>query len=333
MKKALFFIATLSFILSSCSDDKVYQKIAGEAQGTTYHIIYNKDKMMKQEVDSILLEIDLSVSSYNKDALLYKLNDNQLDLTLDQHFIKVFNKALEISNKSDGMFDITVGPLINLYGFGYEDKGQINDSIVDSLLTFVGFDKVRINGDKLEKDNENIRMDMNALAQGYSVDYVADYFEKKGISNYMVEIGGETICKGHNEFNEPWRIGIEKPLENTDLNDRQIELIVAFKNEKKALATSGNYRKYFIEDGVKFTHTINPKTGYPSRDSLVSVTVMADDCMTADGYATACLVSGFEKSVEIINNTEAIEAFLIYFDYKGKYKFYFSNGFKQYVVE
>ncbi|MBN2894087.1 MAG: FAD:protein FMN transferase [Bacteroidales bacterium] len=332
MKKYFLIISAFFFVFTACQDVK-YQQVAGEAQGTTYHIIYNKDKMMKNEIDSILLEIDLSVSNYNKNSLLYKINKNVPDVTLDQHFITVFNKAVEISKASDGLFDITVGPLINLYGFGTEDKGQISDTLVDSLLHFVGYDKIRIVGNKLEKENENVIIDMNALAQGYSVDYVADYFERKGITNYMIEIGGETICRGHNEFGEAWRIGVEKPLENSDINDRQIELIVGFKNEKKALATSGNYRKFYIENGVKFTHTINPKTGYPSRDSLVSVTIMASDCMTADGYATACLVSGYEKAVEIVNSNDNLEAFLIYFDYQGNYKFYFSQGFKEYVVE
>lgn len=332
MKKLLLYASTIILILSSCQDVK-YQKIAGEAQGTTYHIVYNKDKMLKQDIDSVLLEIDLSVSNYNPDAILYKINKNEPNITLDQHFITVFNKAMEISKASDGLFDITVGPLVNLYGFGTEDKGQINDTVVDSLLQYVGFDKVKIVGNTLIKDNDGVIMDMNALAQGYSVDYVADFLERRGVKNYMIEIGGETLSKGHNEFGDAWRIGIEKPVENSDINDRQVELVVGFKDTKKALATSGNYRKFYIEDGVKYTHTINPKTGYPSRDSLVSVTIMANDCMTADGYATACLVSGFEKAVEIVNKQDEIEAFLIYFDSEGNYQFYFSDGFKEYVID
>ena len=332
MKKPLFLISIVLMILSSCQDVK-FQKIAGETQGTTYHIIYNKDKMLKQAVDSVLNEIDLSVSNYNSKAILYKINHNEPNITLDQHFITVFNKAMEISEASDGLFDITVGPLVNLYGFGNEDKGEINNTVIDSLLQYVGYKKVRIAGNKLIKDNKNIILDMNALAQGYSVDYVADFFERNGIKNYMIEIGGETICKGHNEFGDEWRIGVEKPLENSDINDRQIELIVAIKDEKKALATSGNYRKFFVENGIKFTHTINPSTGYPTRDSLVSVTIMADDCITADGYATACLVSGFQKAVEIVKKNDNLEAFFIYFDKAGNYQFYFTPGFKKYVVE
>lgn len=332
MKKLLLFASTIILILSSCQDVK-YQKIAGEAQGTTYHIVYNKDKMLKQDIDSVLLEIDLSVSNYNPDAILYKVNKNEPNITLDRHFITVFNKAMEISKASDGLFDITVGPLVNLYGFGTEAKGKINDTVVDSLLQYVGFDKVKIVGNTLIKDNDGIIIDMNALAQGYSVDYVADFLERRGVKNYMIEIGGETLSKGHNEFGDAWRIGIEKPVENSDINNRQVELVVGIKDTKKALATSGNYRKFFVENGVKYTHTINPKTGYPSRDSLVSVTIMADDCMTADGYATACLVSGFEKAVKLVNEHDEIEAFLIYFDSQGKYQFYFSNGFKKYIID
>ncbi len=331
MKKNILFVLVLFLVFTSCQDVK-YQKVAGEAQGTTYHIIYNKDKMIKKEIDSLLNEIDLSVSNYNKDGLLYKINNNE-DLELDKHFVTVFKKAKEISEVSEGFFDITVGPLVNLYGFGTEEKGQINDKTVDSLVQYVGYNKIKIVDNKLVKENEHIILDMNGLAQGYSADYVADFFERKGISNYLIEIGGETICKGHNEFGDEWRIGIEKPLENTALNDRQIQLIVGFKNKKVALATSGNYRKFFVEDSIKYTHTINPITGHPTRDSLVSVTIMADDCMTADGYATACLASGYKRAVKIVTENENLEAFLIYFDHKGNYQFYFTPGFKEHVIE
>lgn len=331
MKKTFFGISILLLFATSCQEI-VYNTVNGETQGTTYHIIYNKDKMMKPEIDSVLNVIDLSVSNYNPDAILYKTNEN-IDVDVDKHFITVFEKAIEISKASNGLFDITVGPLVNLYGFGNQDKQEVNDTIIDSLLNYVGYDKVRIQGQKLVKDNENIRIDMNALAQGYTADFVADFLERKGIRNYFVEIGGEVIVNGQNEFGEGWRIGVEKPIENSSNLDREVQLIVQIKGHKKALATSGNYRKFYVENGVKFTHTINPKTGYPTRDSLVSVTIMSDDCMTADGYATACLVSGYKNALEIINNNSEIEGFLIYFDWKGNYQFYFSQGFKKYVVE
>jgi len=331
MIRILLFISIISFVLFSCQDI-TYNVVNGETQGTTYHIIYNKDKMIKTEIDSVLNIIDLSVSNYNPDAILYKVNDNE-DILVDNHFKTVFDKAIEISKTTDGSFDITVGPLVNLYGFGNQQKSEINDTIIDSLLQYVGYEKVKLQGFKLIKDNPNIRIDMNALAQGYTADYVADYFERQGIKNYFIEIGGEIIVDGQNEFDEGWRIGIEKPIENTDNVDRQVQLIISIKNEKKALATSGNYRKFYIENGIKFTHTIDPNTGYPARDSLVSVTIMTDDCMTADGYATACLVSGYEKAVKIVNENDNLEAFLIYFDWKGNYQFYFTQGFKKYVVE
>ncbi len=330
--KAKILPLILIILLNACQDVQYY-KIEGETQGTTYHIIYNKDKMLKPEIDSILEEIDLSLSKYRKNAILYKINNNQ-DVELDEHFIKVFNKTVEISDASNGLFDITVGPLVNLYGFGNTNKGDVMDStLVDSLLQFVGYHKVRIKNKHLEKDNPGIQIDMNAIAQGYSVDVVADYLERQGIKNYMVEIGGEVLCKGKNEFGDEWRIGVEKPIENTDINDRQVELILGFKDVKKAVATSGNYRKFYMENGIKFTHTINPQTGYPTRDSLVSASIMADDCMTADGYATACMVSGFENAKKIVENNPNIEAFLIYFDKNGKYKFYFTPDYKKYVIE
>lgn len=331
MKKILLFVFVVSVFLISCQEI-TYNIINGETQGTTYHIIYNKDKMMKQEVDSVLNIIDLSVSNYNPKSILYRVNENE-DVDIDKHFITVFEKAIEISKASDGLFDITVGPLVNLYGFGNQQRSDVNDTIIDSLLQYVGYDKVKIQGLKVVKDDPNIIIDMNALAQGYTDDFVADFFERQGIKNYFIEIGGEVIVSGQNEFGEGWRIGIEKPIENTDNIDRQVELIVQIKDEKKAIATSGNYRKFYVENGVKFTHTINPKTGYPARDSLVSVSILADDCMTADGYATACLVSGFEKAKQIIDADDGLEAFFIYLDRKGNYQFYYTQGFKKYIVE
>lgn len=330
MKKKFIILSVIFFMITSCQE-VMYNVVDGEAQGTTYHIIYNKDELLRADIDSILNIIDLSVSNYNDKSILYRVNNNE-DVQIDNHFLNVFRKATEISEASEGYFDITVGPLVNLYGFGNSEKGNITDTIVDSLLQYVGYNKVKIKGDKVVKENPNILIDMNALAQGYSVDYVADFFERRGVSNYLIEIGGEVIISGKDEFNEGWRVGIEKPIEHSS-NDREIELILSIKNEKKGIATSGNYRKFHIDDGIKYTHTINPKTGRPVRDSLVSVTILADDCMTADGYATACLVSGFEKAKEIVENDKNLEAFLIYLNSKGNYQFYFTPEFKKYVLE
>jgi thiamine biosynthesis lipoprotein len=289
--------------------------------------------MLKPQVDSILERIDLSLSKYRKDAILYKVNENQ-DVELDDHFIKNFNKAMEISKATNGMFDITVGPLVDLFGFGDKKRGDITDTaLVDSLLQFVGYNKVKIVNRHLVKQNPGIQLDFNAIAQGYSVDVIADYFERIGIKNYMIEVGGETMCRGHNEFGDEWRIGVEKPIENTDATDRVVELILGFKNVKKAVATSGDYRKFYIANGIKYTHTIDPHTGFPVKDSLVSASIMADDCMTADGYATACMASGFKKAKELVNAHPELEAFFIYFDHNGKYKFYITPGFKKYVIE
>ena len=331
MKNFLLFGIVIIFF-TSCQDVKYY-KISGETQGTTYHIIYNKDKELQPQIDSILKEIDYSLSKYHANSILYKINNNE-KVKLDKHFVTVFNKAIEISEKTDGMFDITVGPLVDIYGFGKDKKGNVSDSsLIDSLLQFVGFGKIKIENNYLIKENDGIQIDVNAIAQGYSVDVISNYFDRNGIDNYMVEVGGETKCKGNNEFGGEWRIGIEKPIENTEINNRQVELIVKFDDVQKALATSGNYRKYFVENGVKFTHTINPSTGRPTKDSLLSVSILSDDCMTADGYATACLVSGYEKAVKIVESNPELEAFFIYFDKDGNYQFYFSDGFKKYIEE
>lgn len=331
MKKILYLSIFLAVLLWSCNDAP-YQTLNGTIQGTTYHIVYQSYEFLAKEVDSIFNEIDNSFSIYNEKSLLYKANHNE-DVLLNKYFIDVFQAAYEISETSNGKYDISVGPLVKLYGFGKENKVEnITDSMVDSILKFVGYKKVKIVNNKLVKEDPRIELDMNSIAQGYTCDIIGDFFERRGIRNYLIEVGGEILVNGNNELGNTWRIAIEKPIENTDNADRKIELIIGVKNQKMGIATSGNYRKYYFEKGVKFTHSLNSYTGKPIRDSLLSVTILAQDGITADGYATACMVSGFEGAKNIISQ-KGFEAFLIYLDAQGKYKFYFTSGFKKYIIE
>ncbi len=332
MKTKLFIFITLIGFLFSCAKNN-YQKIAGETQGTTYHIIYNYDKNLKPQVDSILHVIDLTLSTFNPNSMISKVNRNE-PVKLNKHFIAVFNKAMEISRATDGAFDITVGPLVEAYGFGAGKRlKKLTRKQIDSILQFVGYTKVKIENGLLIKQDPRIQLDMNALAQGYTDDVIADFFDSLGIRDYLIEVGGEVVAKGKNELGEAWRVGIDKPIENSTELNREVQLIIGLKGRKKAVATSGNYRRFYVENGVKFTHTINPHTGLTVSDSLLSVSILAPDGMTADGYATACMVIGLKKAIKLVEHNPKLEAFFIYSDKYGRYKTYMTKGFKRYVLE
>jgi len=331
MKKFIH-LSILSLIFLLSCNNTPYQTLNGTVQGTTYHIVYQSDEILAKEVDSIFKEIDNTLSFYNEKSLLYRINQNE-DLQLNKHYINVFNAAIEISQTSNGRYDITVGPLVQLYGFGKDKKKEnITDKMIDSILQFVGYKKVKIVNNKLVKQDPRIQIDMNSIAQGYTCDLIGDFFERKGIRNYLIEVGGEILVNGENDLGNPWRLAVEKPIENTDIIDRKIELIIGVKNQKMGIATSGNYRKFYYEKGIKFTHSIDPFTGKPIRDSLLSVTILAKNVTIADGYATACMVSGFEGAKKIISQ-KGFEAFMIYLDKNGKYKFYFTPNFQKYIIE
>ena len=308
-------------------------KIEGEAQGTTYHISYLADEGInfKPDIDSILRKIDSSMSTYLPVSIISRINRNDSTAIPDAHFVKVFNKSMEISDKTDGYFDITVAPLINARGFGNSKKQKVDSATIDSLLRFVGFKKLSLSGNKIKKESPEVMLDFNAIAQGYSVDVIGDFLESKGIKNYFVELGGEVKAKGNKANKEEWKVGIDQPDDNSEAQ-RKIQAIIKLSN--KALATSGNYRKFYVENGQKYSHIIEPKTGYTSKNNLLSASVVADDCMTADAFATAFMVMGLEKSKQFLEANKALnlEVFFIYDD-KGEWKTYSSDYFKNRIEE
>ena len=291
----------------------VYVKIAGFTQGTTYHITYESSDTvdLKPKIDSLLKDFEMSFSIYDPSSLISKINRNE-EVFVDDQFKDVFNKAKEVWKNSDGFFDVTVLPLVNAWGFGPGIKTNMDKSHVDSLLQFVGMNKVHINQNRIIKERPELQLDFNAIAKGFSVDVVAKYFENLNISNYMIEIGGEIRTKGLNPGNHNWKIGIDRPDFGNMIPGQQMQVILQMKN--KSLATSGNYRKFFEENGVKYVHTINPKTGYPAKTNLLSATVIAGDCITADAWATAFMAMGLEKSIAFLENQKELEAYLIYGD-------------------
>lgn len=330
-----FLLAILGSILlfTGCnSNKKSLIKVEGNAQGTTYHISYFSDDQVNHKIviDSLLKEIDASMSTWLPGSIISRINNNDTSVTVDQYFIDVFNKSLEVSQKTDGLFDVTVGPLVNSWGFGITKKNTQESTTIDSLLHLVGYKMLKLEGNKIIKANPEIKIDFNALAQGYTVDVLANYFESKGINNYLVELGGELKAKGKKE-NENWKVGIDKPDEKATY-ERTLEAIINLDN--KALATSGNYRRFYEEKGKKFSHIIDPRTGYPARQNLLSATVIADDCITADAYATAFMVMGLQKSIQFLENNEdlKLEVYFIYDD-NGNLKTHASESLKKWIKE
>lgn len=318
--RVLSLLIFITFFFACTPNQQVernYIQLQGNAQGTTFQILYydSLQRDFSAQIDSLLKQMDISLSTYVPQSIISRVNKNDSAVVLDEHFINVFNRAQEIAMLSDGAFDITVAPLVNAYGFGFTKKENVDSMLVDSLLNYIGFQKVKIEDGKLIKEQSAIQLDFNAIAQGYSVDVLADFIEEKGVEDYMVEIGGELRCKGVNAKGNYWNIGIDKPLENTE--KREMQTVVPLKN--KAMATSGNYRKFYENGGKKYSHTINPKTGWPVKHQLLSATVLADDAMSADAFATVFMVMGKDVAVDFLEKHKELNL-QVYFIYQEKDK-------------
>ncbi|MBG0859642.1 MAG: FAD:protein FMN transferase [Bacteroidales bacterium] len=325
----------LLFLLAACKEKKpVFSNFSGFTQGTTYSVVFeNPGKVnpqeLQKEVERIFHDFDMSLSLYQDSSILSKINRNE-DAVPDSFFIEAFNKSQLISELTGGTFDITVGALVKAWGFGPDEQKNFSESIRDSLLNLVGMNKVHLSDGKVIKSSPGIILDFNAIAQGYSVDVISRYIDTKGISNYLVEVGGEVRVRGDKD-GTMWRIGIDRPEDNNMIPGNNLEAIIRLRD--RSLATSGNYRKFYVENGIKYSHTIDPRTGYPARNQLLSATIIADDCATADGIATACMVMGKDKSVEFITGHSEFEGYLIYSDESGNFKTWASESLKEYISE
>lgn len=316
----------------TCNNNRIkIVQLSGEAQGTTYHIsMLTSDKTdYKPAIDSIMRKIDSSLSSYLPGSIISRINNNDSNVMLDEHFIKVFNKSIEVGGRTAGVFDITVAPVINAWGFGFSKKEEVDSSMIKFLLQFIGYEKVHIENNRLVKEKPEIMLDFNAIAQGYTVDVLAAFLESKGVVNFFVELGGEVIAKGDKGDHEFWKIGIDKPKEGP-VEQRELQAVVKLFNQ--ALATSGNYRKFYEEDGQKYSHIIDPKTGYPAKNNLLSASVIADDCMTADAYATVFMVMGLQRSLLFLSENRELNlgVYFIYDD-KGVLKTYTSESLNKWI--
>lgn len=302
-------------------------RFMGEAQGTYYSIIYFDDQQrdFQFEVDSILKAFDQSLSLWVPNSLISRVNQGDTAIQVDPFFTDNFKIALDVAEITNGAFDPTVGNLTRAWGFGFDASKNVDKNIIDSILEFTGYQKVRIENGYFIKDDPRISIDFNAIAQGYSVDLIGHFLEVEGIENYLVDIGGEVKAKGNKPDGTKWKVGIEKPAENMD-DPRDLKAVVQLKNQ--SIATSGNYRKFYEEDGIRYSHTIDPASGYPVQHSLLSVSVLADNAAIADAYATAFMVMGLEKAIKFIEENPVLEAFFIYTDEERKYQTSMSEGFR-----
>jgi len=321
----------LIIIQSSCTRDKLKSvTLEGETQGTYYSVKYYcpDQRNYTPQVDSLLGLIDRSVSLWNPASVLTRVNNNDISVVPDQVFIDLFKLSRRVSEATGGAFDITVGALVDAWGFGASGKRTMEQRVVDSLLRLVGYKAVRIENDRLIREKPGMRLDFNAIAQGYSVDVIAKFFDSKGIENYLVDVGGEVFARGTKPDNVPWRVGIENPPADKDAG-RELKATVRLSG--KALATSGSYRKYYEENGIRYSHTLDPATGYPVRHSLLSATVMADNAALADAYATAFMVMGVDRTREFLASHDELEAFLIYQGEGGSNEIFVTRGLQSLI--
>ena len=303
--------------------------LSGKTMGTTYNITYldEENRDLQSSIDSLLVVFNQSLSTYIPDSELSKFNQGDtLDFNLP-YLLPVLKESQTVYDNTNGAFDPTVGPLVNIWGFGPSGP-ELKDSVdIRNLLTTVGFNKIEFDQKQLRKKVPGIYLDFSAIAKGYGSDVVGEFLIKKGISNYLVEIGGELVAKGVNEKGELWKVGVNRPVESANAAD----LISIIALQDRGMATSGNYRNFYVRDSVKISHTIDPATGYPVNHTLLSATVLADNCMTADAYATAMMVLGKDKAMALDSALNEIEVFLIYDDGMGGFKTFASESLKPFL--
>ena len=298
-----------------------YQHDEGQIFGTFYHITYQNDSSIQTDILAELQKVDNALSMFNKESIISHINRGE-NVETNEMFESVFNLAEKISDNTDGAFDITVAPLVNAWGFGFKTGNPPTKQTVDSLRAIVGYKKVKLVNHRITKSDARVMLDCSAIAKGYGCDVVARLLEKRGIKNYMVEIGGEVVTHGISEKRLPWKIGVTKPSDDSLNVNNELQTVLNVKD--RAMATSGNYRNFYYRGGKKYAHTIDPATGYPVQHSILSATVLAKHCAEADAYATAFMVMGMEKAKTVLEKHPELMAYLIYSDDKGNLQVWYS---------
>lgn len=314
---------TAYIIISNQKSSSTWHGDEGFVFGTSYHIKYNHADDLSSGIHKTLTEVDNSLSTFNDSSVITAINTNR-STELDDRLLKIITTSQTISQATHGSFDITVAPLVNAWGFGFKNAETLDSLQIDSILAFVGMDKIRVDGHHLTKSDPRTMLDCNAIAKGYGVDAVGEYLEQSGVTNYMVEIGGEVRVRGKNDKNSSWRIGINEPVDDSLSVVQDLENIIEVENI--SMATSGNYRNFYIKDNKKYAHTIDPKTGYPIQHNILSSTVLAKDCMTADAYATAFMVCGLDSAKAILSRTPSLKGYFIYSKSDGSHGVWHSAG-------
>lgn len=307
-----------------------YQHNSGMVFGTTYNITYQCDSNLHISIKRELQKVDEALSPFNKRSVITAVNNNR-DIEVNDMFADVFSLAQKISDDTGGDFDITVAPLVNAWGFGFKNGTQPTRHNIDSLKSIIGYKKVWLEGRKVVKKDKRLMLDCSSIAKGYGSDVVARFLQKRGVKNYMVEIGGEIVTKGISQKRVPWKIGVTKPVDDSLSVSKELQSVINVTD--KAMATSGNYRNFYYKNGKKYAHTIDPHTGYPVQHNILSATVIADNCATADAYATAFMVMGLEKAKKLLDRHPELMAYFIYSDNDGKNKTWCSEKLRTKVAE
>lgn len=298
--------------------------------GTVYKITYQSDDNLKKEIEAELKKVDNSLSPYNPNSVITHVNHNE-KVEPDSFFVHVFRLARKVSEETNGAFDITVAPLVNAWGFGFKQSTGVDSLTVDSLRQIIGYQHIALKDNQVIKEDPRIMLDCSAIAKGFGVDAVARLLESKGIRNYMVDIGGEVVVRGKNPRTNAWQIGINKPIDDSLSINQELQTILAISDV--GMATSGNYRNFYYKGGKKYAHTIDPRTGYPVQHSILSSTVIAKDCASADAYATAFMVMGLDSAKAFCEVHPELDAYFICAGEGDNYETHFTEGMKKYIIK
>lgn len=325
------FLALLVVLTVWILNRNQFHSAEGRIFGTTYHIKYSSTHDLTADIESTLNDVDAALSMFNPESTLSHFNAGN-DYTPNRLFDDVVKLGLQVSRETDGAFDMTVAPLVNAWGFGFKNREDVTDAQIDSIRQFVGYEKLTFNAKgapTLKRSDPRVTIDCGAIAKGYGVQCVAQMLESQGCKNFMVEIGGEVVVKGTNPDGKKWTLGITKPID--DPTNQQGELQETIALTDRAVATSGNYRNFYMKGERKYAHTINPATGYPVEHSLLSATVIHPNCAAADAYATSFMVMGLDKAKVFVESHKDLEAYLIYSDAQGNMQTWTSTGFSRYL--
>ena len=330
MRFLILILGLVGVCLSGCAPEPTYYEVTGRLH-TPYHIKFQYTESLEEEIDAQLDYFYHLFNAFDSTSVISRVNRGE-PVEVDTLFQKVFNRAQEVAALTDGAYDITCAPLINLWGFGFKDGDTVTAAAIDSVRSFIGYEKVHLEGNRVVKADPRVILNMSSIADGTVCDMIAAMFESKGIQNYMVEFGGEMRVKGLNPSGEAWRLGITKPTDDSTGLNQELQQIIRFPMPR-GMATSGNYRNFYVKDGKKYAHTIDPIEGCPVQRDILSATIVAADGMTADACATAFMVLGSERAKRFYERMKGIDYYIICADSTGQgFKVEYSPGFRQYLL-